>query len=133
MHTDIRRTYESVHEDIMKRLECDLVEQSSYLNDIMPLIHNIDNLSTKELRAMFQKLAHNWMTSDERKIFANDSDNRDRECPKRAHLPTSRHEPTGLGGCPTHSRLCEECQPPSSGDTERGQGDNELRIASMET
>ena len=75
MHTDIRRTYESVHEDIMKRLECDLVEQSSYLNDIMPLIHNIDNLSTKELRAMFQKLAHNWMTSDERKIFANDSDN----------------------------------------------------------
>lgn len=74
IHTDNRRTYESVHEDIMKRLTCSPSHQSSYLSDIMPMIQNIDNLSTKELRIMFKKLAHEWMSTEEKKTFENDND-----------------------------------------------------------
>lgn len=72
IHTDCRRTYESVHDSIMKRLdECD---QSSYLNDIMPFLSQVDILSTKELRIMFKKLAKHWMTSDEMKTFDTDQE-----------------------------------------------------------
>lgn len=59
----------------MKRLACNPYEQSLYLNDIMPLIQQFDDLPTKDLRIMFKRLAYEWMNTDERNTFANDNDN----------------------------------------------------------
>ena len=75
IHTDNRRTCESVHDTIVERLaESD---QSTYFADIMPFLEQVDTLPNRELRVLFKRLAHDWMNDVERRTFDCDRDDTD--------------------------------------------------------
>lgn len=70
-HSDSRVTYESVHEDIMARL--DESDTSKYLCDMHPLLEKLNDLSQMEARKLFYTLAKDWMTPEELHSFSTEN------------------------------------------------------------